>query len=105
MARQFDIVENRHRAARDLYPFLVILQHDHATSMPSVVVAPVVHSSKNLVSRERFHVSLEIGGDRHVAIIEDLAAVPRSHIGQVAGSADSRRYEITRALDMLFTGV
>jgi hypothetical protein len=35
-----------------------------------------------------------------VAIIEDLAAVPRAQVGRVVGSADGRRYEITRALDI-----
>ncbi len=105
MARQFDVVENRDRAGRSLYPFLLVLQHDHAEIIRSVIVAPIVRRSEAPTSRERLHLSVEIDGGQYVAIIEDLASIPRTQIGRVVGSSAERRYEITRALDMLFTGI
>jgi hypothetical protein len=37
--------------------------------------------------------------------IEDLAAIPKSTLGRVVGSAEPNRYEIVAALDLLFTGI
>jgi hypothetical protein len=105
VASQYDIVENRNLAGRSLYPFLLILQSDQAATTDSVIVAPLVHSSVSPKSRERLHLTIDVDGHSHVAIIEDLAAVSRRQLGRIVGSASDSRYEITRALDMLFTGV
>lgn len=105
MSQQYDIVENRNPTGRTLYPFLLILQHDHAATTNSVIVAPMVASGVAPKSRERLHLSIDVNDQRYVAVIEDLASVPRRPLGRVVGSAADRRYDITRALDMLFTGV
>jgi hypothetical protein len=40
-----------------------------------------------------------------VALIEQLAAVPLSVLGGHVGSAETQRYEMIAALDLLFTGI
>jgi hypothetical protein len=46
-----------------------------------------------------------VEGKRYIALIEHLAAVPRTVFGKTVGSAEPQRYEIVAALDLLFTGV
>jgi toxin CcdB len=104
MPRRFDIVENVNKSKRDLYPFLRILQHDHVTSIQSVVVAPLVRAGSGPASG-RLHPILELEGQNYVVLIEDLGSMARSRLGRVVGSAESRHYEIIAALDMLFTGI
>jgi len=100
--RRFDIVENTRR--RGLYPLLIVLQHDHVTSIDSVVVAPLVHIKKG-PKGGRLHPIVEVDGEQYVILTEDLASTPRNQLGPVRSSAKSKGYEITAALDMLFTGI
>jgi hypothetical protein len=53
----------------------------------------------------RLHPRIKIDGQQYVIFMAQLAAVPRNQIGSVIGNATAERYEITRALDMLFTGI
>jgi len=102
--RRFDIVENPNKSRRDLYPFLLILQHDCVTSIQSVIVAPLVRAGEGPASG-RLHPTLELDGQRYVVLTEDLGSMPRNRLGRVVGSAESRDYEIVAALDLLFTGI
>jgi toxin CcdB len=104
VARQFDIVENLNQSARNLYPFLLILQHDLVTSIQSVIVAPLVHAER-APTTSRLHPSLDVAGSRCTVLIEDLASMPRNRRGRTVGSAESLYYDIVAALDLLFTGV
>ena len=104
MARQFDIVENVNQSTRDLYPFLLILQHDLVTSIQSVIVAPLVRADR-APTTSRLHPSLDVDGSRYTVLTEDLAPLPRNRVGRTVGSAESRYYDIVAALDLLFTGV
>jgi toxin CcdB len=70
----------------------------------SVIAAPLVEWTATLAS-SRIHPSIEINGRKHVALIEELAAIPASIFGANVGSAESQRYEIIAALDLLFTGI
>jgi hypothetical protein len=53
----------------------------------------------------RIHPIVEIAGTRYVILVERLAAIQTKGMGPVVGTADGSRYEITAALDMLFTGI
>ena len=104
MTRRFDIVENPNRGGRSLYPFLLVLQHDRVTAIQSVVVAPLVRAPTT-VAPSRLHPVIEHNGERYVILTEDLGSVPRNNLTHVVGSAEALEYEITAALDMLFTGI
>jgi hypothetical protein len=106
LPRQFDIVENLNpiRRGRGPYPFLLILQHDRVSSMASIVVAPLVEVSA-MRDVARLNPVVEVNGRRYSAVIAELAAIPRQSIGRVVGSAESHRYHIVAALDLLFTGI
>jgi toxin CcdB len=101
---QFDVVENLNAASRRQYPLLLILQHDRVSSIGSIVVAPLKEEQAELAGN-RLQPTLEVDGRRYVAFIEQLAAVPRQALGRAVGSAEAHRYDIVRAIDLLFTGV
>jgi CcdB protein len=51
------------------------------------------------------HPEISINGERYVALVEQLAAVPRRALGRAISTAKNNDYEIIAALDMLFTGI
>jgi toxin CcdB len=104
LAAQFDIAENLDRASRRAYPYLIILQHEHAESAATVVAAPVAPPPP-IATQPRLHPRIKIDGQPYVIFVAQLAAVPRNQIGSVIGNAAPERYEITRAIDMIFTGI
>jgi toxin CcdB len=104
LPRQFDIVENLNLARRGQYPFLLILQHDRIAALRSIVAAPLVESTAQL-ARTRLHPSVAVAGRSYVIVMEELAAVQPNSLGRVVTSAESIRYDIVAALDLLFTGI
>ncbi|MGE3145485.1 MAG: CcdB family protein [Pseudorhodoplanes sp.] len=102
--RQFDIVENLNPITRRRYPFAVVLQHDQFQHLPLVTVAPLTLATTVLAS-SRLHPALVLNDRLFVMVAEELAAVVRSSVGRVVGTAEASRYEIVAALDLLFTGV
>jgi hypothetical protein len=104
LPQQYDIVENLNPRTRRSYPFLVVLQSDRVSSFGSVIVAPL-QLSVGAFDRSRIHPRAVLGGARYVALCERLAAVESATLGAVIGSAADSRYEITAAIDMLFTGI
>lgn len=69
-----------------------------------MVVAPLVGFDKNGAAT-RLHPSLTVLDRQYLLIAEELAAIPRQNLGVTVGSAESQRYDIVAALDLLFTGV
>ena len=102
--RQFDIVENLNPLTSGRYPLVVVLQHDRVSTFSVLVVAPLVRSSPALTAT-RLHPSIAVDGRDFVAMVEELASVHRRTLGRVFGTAEHRRYEIIRAIDLLFTGI
>jgi toxin CcdB len=104
LPRQFDIVENLNPARRVQYPFLVVLQHDRVAALRSVVAAPLAEATVALAGL-RLHVSFAMADRHYVIFLEELAAIQTNSLGRVIASAESIRYEIIRAIDLLFTGI
>jgi toxin CcdB len=104
LPQQFDIVENLNLARRAQYPFLVVLQHDRVAALRSIIAAPLTDASAAR-DETRLHVPMTIAEHQYVMLIEELAAIQPNALGRVVISAASIRYEIVRAIDLLFTGV
>jgi toxin CcdB len=86
------------------YPYVIVLQHDRVSSFATIVVAPLVRAT-SVQGQTRLHPSIDVDGVTYAMFVEDLAAVPRCTLGRVVGSAETNRYEILAAIDMLFTGI
>jgi toxin CcdB len=102
---QFDVHRLRpaEEAAGQSSDIVVILQHRHARAVDTVIVAPVVRSG-SLPPLDRVRPPVTLDGRQHVAVVDRLAAVERRSIGQRVGSLEAHRYELIRAVDILFTG-
>ena len=101
--KQFDVLENLNRTSRAQYPYLVVLQHDRLANYTAVVVAPLLAATPGLL-KTALHPAFLIAGKNDVLITEELAAVSRLSLGPVIGSTIDHRYEIIRAIDLIFTG-
>lgn len=104
MARQFDIVENLNVGRRGQYPFLVVLQHDRVSSLRSVIAAPLVAAGPGLTP-SRLHPAVVVAEQRYLLMVEQLAAVETNSLGRAVACAETVRYEIIAAVDLLFTGI
>jgi len=82
----------------------VILQYDRVASLRSIIAAPLVGTTAG-VARSRLRPSIEVADRRYLIVVEQLAAVEPNALSRVIASADSIRYEIVAALDLLLAGI
>jgi toxin CcdB len=102
--QQFDIVRNANAASRRQYPYVVVLQHDRISGLPTLVVAPLARADKER-ALDRLHPLLSIEGQDYRVLIEELAAVRPATLGDVVGSVEGDRYALIATIDQLFTGL
>jgi toxin CcdB len=100
---QFDVCRNPRRG---LFPLLLDVQSDLLSDLATRVVVPLIarerHGARALT---RLNPTARFQGADYVLVFQELAAIPRSQIGQPVGSLKSRRDELIAALDLLFTGI
>jgi toxin CcdB len=102
--RQFDVVANPFPQSRSRQPYLVVLQSDLLTQdLQTVVVAPLEPAASGTFA-DRLNPEIIVDGLACRLIIQELATVRRSVLGQARASADAERDAIIAALDLLFTG-
>jgi len=83
--------------------FVVVLQRDWLADVTTRIVAPLVALGK-VMAAERLHPQMEIDGKAYVVMMERLAAIDSNKLIQTIHSAEAIRDQITRAVDLLFTG-
>jgi mRNA-degrading endonuclease toxin of MazEF toxin-antitoxin module len=81
----------------------LVLQHDILDGLSSCIVAPVVRSPK-LRAMTRLRPTIRIDDADHVVLIDRLAAIDRSKLGEQVVDIRERQDEINLALDFLFKG-
>lgn len=100
---QFDVHRNPRGGA---YPLLLDIQADLLSQLATRVVVPLAtlkrHGAKPIT---RINPTVRLRGVEYVMVFQELAAVPRSALGDPCGSLAARRSELIAALDLLFTGV
>jgi toxin CcdB len=102
LIRQFDIFANPHPERSGEFPFVLVLQSDWVADTSSVIVAPLVVSDRE--RRPRLYPRFEVEGRHLVAVVSDLAAIPRAVLSNPVANVSSDRDRIIAALDLLFTG-
>jgi hypothetical protein len=80
-----------------------VLQHDSVATVATRFVAPLVTEGR-MKRVARLHPLVRVAGADMIIAVDQSAAIPLSSIGPSDGSADHLRYEITSALDLLFSG-
>lgn len=100
---QFDVHVDR---VGKLYPLLVDVQADLLSRLDTRVVVPLAPRKKfSATPIKRLNPIVTIGGVEYVAVVQELAAIHLSELGEVKGSLASHRNDLIAALDLLLTGV
>lgn len=102
---QFTVHQNPNARTRAAIPYLLDVQADVLSSLATRVVVPLYRAGEaeprpmvRLTPRLRFQ-------DRDlVAMVPEMAGVPRRSLGKAIGDLASCRDEILGALDLLLTG-
>ncbi len=100
---QFDVFRNPRPG---LFPLLLDVQANLLSALATRIVVP-------LAKRKRYGVApitilnptAKLEGVEYVLVFQELAAVPIAALGESVGSLQSRRADLVRALDLVFTGV
>ena len=100
---QFDIVANPDRTTAARAPYLIILQHDLLSRLPTVIVAPLV--KENFAPVEHFHPQVWVDGEIYRLSTAELFATRRNRLGHPVASGARSRDDIIRATDLLFSGI
>jgi toxin CcdB len=100
--RQFDVFENPNPESRRYAPYAAVLQSHHLDVLETVVLAPLVNDAQRNVTS--VDIPVELGGQRFVLVLGELAGLPRQGLGRPVGSLANHEDEIRRALERIFTG-
>jgi toxin CcdB len=104
--RQFDVFENPSKKARSAVPLLVVLQHDRASEMASVIVAALAPLTKAKgLTKSKLYPVIRVTRKDFVLLTPNMAAVPRKQLEKAVANVESDERRIIGALDMLFTGI
>jgi mRNA-degrading endonuclease toxin of MazEF toxin-antitoxin module len=82
---------------------VVILQHQHFDDLATIMVAPL-YMVRELPAVERLRPTVSVGKRRYRAAVDRMAAIPRRQLGTAVANAESARYELLGAIDLLFSG-
>lgn len=102
---QFDILQNIVKRTKAETPYLLDLQSDVMSVLSIRLVAPVRKMSLHSASMiKRIHVPVIIDGEKYIAFISEMAAVPQSVLGNQYSHVKESRTEIIAAIDLMVTG-
>lgn len=102
---QFDVHQNANPATRGRTPYILDVQADVMSVLPTRLVCPIrPRSGLGIDPIERLHLPVTIENEDCVVFLSELTAVPASMIGCPIASLQRRRQEIVAGIDLLITG-
>jgi toxin CcdB len=85
---------------------LLDVQADLLSELATRVVVPLTPVAKlGGKPLTRLNPTIRVLGKDHVALFQELAAIPESALREPVASAGARRPDLVAALDLLFTGI
>ena len=99
---QFDVYRNPRPG-----PFALLLdvQAGLLSSLATRVVVPMAkRKGHGAPAITQLNPTAKVAGVEYVLVFQELAAVPTTALGEPVGSLKSRRADLVRAIDLLFTG-
>jgi toxin CcdB len=85
-------------------PYVVDVQSDFISRVASRVVIPIIPETKLRERIKDLHPIVEINGERCVLVTHQITSILQRNLRRPIASLIGYRDEITRALDLLFTG-
>lgn len=101
--KRFDVCWAMAQEAAGRRRLVVVLQHEVLSDLESVVVAPL-YLAKDLSEIRQLRPKVRIGRSDYVLAVDRLASFPKHQLGDPTANLASSSYEITKALDLLFSG-
>jgi toxin CcdB len=102
---QFDVYRNTNAATRGHTPYILDVQADVMSVLPTRLVCPVrLVSGLRIGPIERIHLTVTIEDEQCVVFLSELTAVPASIVGGRLGSFQRYRQDIIAGIDLLITG-
>ncbi|MDR3389339.1 MAG: CcdB family protein [Rudaea sp.] len=106
VTHRFDVFRNPNAAAAKHIPFLLVLQSELLSELPTRVVAPLARANAiKGPSATMLNPEFEIGAARVVMLTQQIAAVPLDILRKHEINLETQREAILRALDFLFNGI
>ena len=84
---------------------VLVIQSDMLQGIDTYLVAPLIAQASAPSLDRRLLPTILAGDDPLIALILSIASVPRSEIGAFVAFAEHARDEVTRALDMVLSGI
>jgi len=102
---QFDIYRNDHEPSRTRFPYLLDVQVDLLSDLPTRLVVPLSRGTGAepwVVSRSQ--PVLTVGDTSYIAVFSEMAAVFSAVLGNKVGDARQHRTQLVAAIDLMSTG-
>jgi len=84
--------------------YLVDVQSDLLSNLPNRMVIPLFSDPRLPVIFRDLNPRFEVAGNLVVLMTQELASIQKRYLQRPVGSLADHRDDITRALDILFTG-
>lgn len=103
--RQFDVYPNPLPAARNAYPYVVLLQSDFTADGRDRIVAPLAPRRALAQVAGKLTPVVRLGTTEYVVLVHALSAIRARDLVDARGSLAESRAEMLAAVDYLFFGV
>ena len=103
---QFIAYQNPNPASRERFPCLLDIQSDLLDDLRTTIVVPLCPSeSVAHITMSKLNPVLDIDGDHFTAMVQDMAGIDRSQLGQELCDLTHYRAEIIAAVDFVLSGI
>jgi toxin CcdB len=99
---QFDVHSNPRGGE---FPYVVDVQSELLAHLATRVVVPIMELERYGRPITRLNPTAAVSNRTYVLVFQELAAVPKSALGERVASLARQREELVAALDLLFTGI
>ena len=82
---------------------VVVLQHHDFEAIVGVVVAPM-YLATELPAFEQLRPQLKFKRQAYIVAVDRLGTLPKRQVGPAVGNLETLRYELTKAIDLIFSG-
>lgn len=101
--RQFDVCWASGQGVADNRVLVVILQHHDLEKTSGLIVAPMFAAAAVEVI-ERLRIPTKFKGKSYVVAVDRMGSLPKRQLGVSIGNLEAVRYEMTKAIDLIFSG-
>jgi toxin CcdB len=102
---QFEVHRNPAEQGRENIPYVVDIQSDLLSDLPTRLVAPLIRASGFGPPVGRLHPRFVVEDCPVIMLTTEIGVLPPRALRDPVASLEDRRHEIVGAIDMLITGI